>query len=100
MTYTGSTNVPDLPPRLTTPEVLELARYGRAKLRAQRKAGRMPDPIDRGGDGDIYDRDAVFKALGIAQDDKQSTASPWIVDPDVLREAFARPLRKAERDRR
>lgn len=82
----------DLPPRLHQPQVLELAGYSRATLRARRKAKRMPDPIDRGPHGGIYDRDAVLKALGIAQDAAPDTADAWDFEPGAINEYLARPV--------
>ena len=82
-------------PRIHQPEVLALAGYSRATLKARQTAGRMPKPIDRGKHGAIYDRGAVLKALGIAHDDAPAT-DPWDFDPDALRDHFARPVRRPE----
>lgn len=79
----------DLPTRLTTPEVLALARYSRATLARRIGAGVMPKPIDRGADGGIFDRDAVLKALGI---DQPMTSTP--IDRTITADAFVR--RRAE----
>jgi len=87
-----------LPPRLYTSEVCRLARYGVSTLWRERKAGRMPGPIGHGRQ-DIFDRDAVFKALGMIQDAAASPADddPWSVDPDAIRQARARQVRHAAR---
>lgn len=89
-----------LPPRLALPQVLELAGYKRATLRSRQRAGKMPWPIDRGGRGGIYDRDAVLKALGIAQDaSRTDTPDPWDVAPDAINQRLARPVRGAQASR-
>lgn len=81
--------------RISTPEVLDLAGYSRATLRARQEAGRMPPPVDRGKHGFIYDRAAVLKALGMDHDDAPAAPS-WHCDPDALREHFARPVRRPQ----
>lgn len=85
------------PPRLLRSEVLALARYSKSKLRAEIKAKRMPGPIDRGTE-DIFDRDAVLRALGLMQDDRsKETESRWGVDEGAIREARARRVRRVSR---
>lgn len=86
----------NLPPRLDQPEVLRLARYSRATLKARQAAGRMPQPIDRGKRGGIYDRDAVLKALGLAQDEQIEQRDPWMVDPSAINDRLSRPLRRPQ----
>ena len=54
--------------RLTTAEVLALARFSRGTLTSRIKAGLMPPPIDSGGGGKLYDRDAVLLGLKIIAD--------------------------------
>lgn len=85
-----------LPPRLHLPQVLELAGYGRTTLRARQRAGKMPWPIDRGPRGGIYDRDAVLKALGIAQDANSEERDPWDFEPGAINEHLARAVRRAQ----
>lgn len=82
-----------LPARLTTSEVCSLARYGATTLWRERRAGNMPAPIARGRE-DIYDRDAVLKALGMIQDENP-TSDEWDVDPLAIRDARARKVRDA-----
>lgn len=94
------TDLNNLPPRLPLPLVLELACYSRSTLRLRQRAGRMPYPIDRGGTGGIYDRDAVLKALGLAQDEKPEAVDPWTFNPDAYREALARQARTARSQRK
>lgn len=89
-----------LPARLPLPQVLELAGYGRTTLRARQYAGKMPWPIDRGGRGGIYDRDAVLKALGIAQDAAPDPADAWTFNADAYSHALARQVRRPETARR
>lgn len=90
----------DLPPRLQQPQVLALAGYSVSTLRNRIAAGRMPKPVDRGKHGGIYDRDAVLKALGLAQDDNRTdTPDPWDVAPDAINQRLARPVRGAKASR-
>jgi len=56
----------NLPCRIMTSEVLELARFGSSKLRQKQKLGEFPNPIDRGKQS-IYDRDQVLAALGLIE---------------------------------
>lgn len=82
-----------LPSRIYTSEVCRLARYGPGKLWRERQAGKMPAPIDRGRQ-DIFDRDAVLKALGMDKDaGSQEPASAWDVDPHAIRDARPRKIR-------
>lgn len=91
------------PPRITTSEVLQLARYGVKKLWKNRRAGLMPDPVDRGRE-DLFDRDAVLKALGMLQDAAPPAVDvdddPWSVNPDAIRQAAARNVRHAPASQR
>lgn len=72
----------DLPPcaRLTLSEVCQLAGYSRTTLEKRIKAGRMPAPVDRGRER-LFDRQAVYKALGILVEPSQHAAveqsDPW-----------------------
>lgn len=77
-----------LPARLALPEVLALAGYSRTTLRARQRAGLMPWPIDRGGKGGIYLRDAVLKALGLLEE-KAPEADPWTFNAEAYRAALA-----------
>ena len=88
-----------LPPRLHLPQVLVLAGYSRSTLRSRQRAGAMPMPIDRGGRGGIYDRDAVLKALGIAQDAAPDPADAWTFKPDAYRDALAGKVRRPQEAR-
>ena len=89
-----------LPPRLHLPQVLALAGYSRSTLRSRQRAGVMPMPIDRGGRGGIYDRDAVLKALGMAQDETPDPADAWTFKPDAYRDALAGQIRRPQEARR
>jgi len=88
-----------LPPRLHLPQVLELAGYSRTTLWHRQKAGRMPEAIDRGPHGGIFNRDAVLSALGIADDVQQEAADPWDFDDAAFDKAFAGPLRRSQKAR-
>ncbi len=59
------TRPPDDPPRMTTKEVCDLARFSSATLWRRIAEGHMPAPIDRGGLGFLFDRQAVIRALGL-----------------------------------
>lgn len=70
------------------PLVLALAGYNRVTLWRRQRANLMPLPIDRGGQGGIYDRDAVLKALGMASEQTPSAAvDVWQSDPDAYKAA-------------
>ena len=86
--------------RIHQPEVLKLAGYSRTTLRARQRAGAMPYAIDRGAQGNIYDRDAVLKALGMAQDATPDPADAWTFKPDAYRDALAGQIRRPEKARR
>lgn len=86
----------DYPPRMKTAEVCEVARYGRMKLAAEIKAGRMPEPISPGRPN-IYSREAVFKALGLI--DFVPARNPWDMDPEAIREALAKAAKEKKRRR-
>ena len=90
----------NLPRRLPLPDVLALAGYSRTTLRARQNAGKMPWPIDRGGRGGIYDRDAVLKALGMAQDATPDPADAWTFNADAYHHALAGQVRGAQAPRR
>lgn len=87
--------VQPIPSRITTSEVLQLARYGVKKLWRNRRAGTMPNPIDRGKEA-LFDRDAVLKALGMIHDDApQPATDEWEVDSDAFRAVGARKVRQS-----
>src|SRR5439155_7709136 len=93
------------PARLTKAEVLELARYGEKTLGRRIAAGRMPPAVDRNGDGALFDRAAVLKALGMVTDAAEAeSADPPAAqgvrtNPDAFRKARARALRHAPKAR-
>jgi len=91
-----------LPARLSLPEVLTLAGYSRSTLRARQRAGLMPWPIDRGGRGGIYQRDAVLKALGLLEEVEPDPAAAWAFNPVAFEAALAadRAGAKLQRNRR
>lgn len=89
--------------RLTTPEVCALARYSKSTLWKRIDAGQMPAPIDRGGGGFIFDRDAVLKALGMFEADLQTdpaAAPDWSFDPIAYKEAHQRRIAARRQTRR
>lgn len=67
----------DVPLRMFTSEVLELARWGQQKLIERRKEEKFPDPIDRGKE-DIYDGYEVYRALGLIKNDPREETDPWM----------------------
>lgn len=87
-----------LPMRIYTSEVCRLARYGLTTLWRKRQRGEMPEPIDHGKQ-DVFDRDAVFKALGMFQDAASPAADTdvdlWSVNPDAIRRAQLGQVRDA-----
>ena len=90
----------DLPPRLTTTEVCALARISKRTFSKRRHApGAMGlyalKPCDRGSE-DLFERDAVLRALGMMQDEQTTTVtSPWsALDDDAFRHALSRKIRQ------
>ena len=86
----------DLPPRLTTTEVCALARISKRTFSKRRHApGAMGlyalKPCDRGSE-DLFERDAVLRALGMMQDERPAPA--FTADPDAIRTAFSRQVRQ------
>lgn len=69
-------NLQNLSLRMTTDEVCQLARFGKSKLRRHIKTGKFPKPIDRGGEGYIWNTTAVLDALGINLQ-KETMINPW-----------------------
>lgn len=80
-----------LPPRIATPMVLALSGYSRGTLINRIKAGKMPAPVDRGGDGSIWIRDDVLRALGLIPDpNAPPEPNPWDnFDPVRYRQILA-----------
>jgi hypothetical protein len=64
-----------LPLRITTPEVCNIARIGKGKLRTLIRTGKFPKPIDRGGKGYVWNTHSVLQALGIYTTSKND--NPW-----------------------
>lgn len=89
-----------LPPRLSTPEVCKLARYSRATLWRRIDAKQMPEPVDRGGKGFLFDRDSVLKALGLAAPSMLPEAGHDWSNADAYRETVAATLRARQAARR
>ena len=81
----------NLPLRITTPEVCGLARFSKSTLWKRIDAGQMPAPIDRGGGGFIFDRDAVLKALGVFEA-SASNGPDWSFDEASFLEAHKRKI--------
>jgi predicted DNA-binding transcriptional regulator AlpA len=81
--------MPDDHPRITTREVCALARYSPSTLWKRIDAGIIPAPIDRGGDGFLFDRRAVLGALGIpAPSPAVEPEREITVDHEAIREAI------------
>lgn len=59
--FPGPTNPLTLPLRLTTCEVLALARCSKATLRRRQRRGQYPKAVEHG----VYLRDQVLQALGL-----------------------------------
>lgn len=68
-------------PRITMAEVCAIAMVGRLTIQRRVKAKKFPDPIDRGRES-IFDRKAVYDALGIVQaaadHDTAGGLDPWL----------------------
>lgn len=67
----------NIPKRMFTSEVLEIARWGPSKLHEKRRAGEFPEPIDRGKEL-IYDGPSVYRALGLIDENPRSARDPWL----------------------
>lgn len=68
------TEAKGLPLRITTSQVCDLAGYGPATLSVRIRRGLVPAPIDKGLEN-IFDRDAVLKALGLVDEAKPEEAT-------------------------
>lgn len=90
----------DLPHRISIRYVLALAGYGRATLMKRVTGGSMPAPLEQGGDGYIFNRNAVLAALGLAvpvQSHEVPEMDPWMITPEEqerMRELFRDKRRK------
>ena len=93
----GTALDPDnLPPRLLAREVAELFRFSKQTLARRRKDAPdwLPASAVQGGKETMFDRAAVLKALGVANDEQEPAANdPWAIAPDDLKAAFARQVR-------
>lgn len=77
MNYTESKfDINNIGPRITTKEVCKLARIGKGKLRRYIRTGKFPKPVDRGGEGYIWNTASVFDALGISRQ-TEADINPW-----------------------
>ena len=69
----------EIPGRMYTSEVLELARWKcYSTLRKRQKEGLFPMPIDRGAEA-IYSGKAVYKALGLIDEETEYPAEDPIM---------------------
>lgn len=66
----------DLPLRITTSQVLDLAGVSTQTLRKRITQGTMPGAVDKGFEL-LFDRDAVLKALGLVNEPVQAEAVSW-----------------------
>jgi predicted site-specific integrase-resolvase len=68
-------------------EVCAIAHLSRVTIQRRVKAGRFPAPIDRGREA-IFDRKAVYGALGIALEAGNhatpETPDPWLAAANAL----------------
>jgi hypothetical protein len=78
------------PVRLTTSEVLAIARFSRGTLLKRIDEGKMPAAVDRGGGGLLFDRDAVSKALGVVKDQPPEEPDPWKFNREEFRALMAK----------
>jgi hypothetical protein len=89
-----------LPMRLTTAEVCALARCSEITLWRRRKQDPTWLPVSKHkyGRENVFDREAVVKALGLQQDEQPHTeAAGWEVDAVAIREARTRTVRHGAR---
>ena len=63
---------------MTTPDVCKLAGYSSSKLLRLVREEKFPKPIDRGGDGFVWNRSTVLAALGL-QSEEATEINPWEV---------------------
>lgn len=66
-------------PRITTSEVCAIARLSPVTIQRRIAAGKLPKAIDRGRE-QIFDRRAIYEALGISILDENNAATeenPW-----------------------
>lgn len=86
------TDLHSLPLRMTTTEVIGLARISPATFRRRRASGQyMLTPVDRGAE-DLYRREDVLRALGMLEDPVAGVPAlnrPVVVDADAIRAARA-----------
>lgn len=74
---------PEAEPRIMLSEVCRIAHLSRVTIQRRVKAEKLPKPIDRGTEA-IFDRRAIYQALGIALEsvkhDTEETAGadPWL----------------------
>lgn len=89
----------DLPHLMAVGYLLALAGYGRSTLNARIAAGQMPKPVGRGRDGQMFNRDAVLRALGLEaptpKPPRVSDGSEW-----MMTEAQQAELSEKLRDKR
>jgi hypothetical protein len=83
-----------LPPRLTTLEVLSLARFSVQTLRRRQKLGVFPKAIP--GERGIYLRDQVLAALGLSVELGDSSADKF----DEAANAFHRDRTSSKRGKK
>ena len=90
----------NLPPRLTTAEVCELAKCSVTSLWRRRRQDPtwLPASPVQLGKSTMFDRDAVLRALGLFKD--AAPNDQWTVDVDAIRAARARKVRNASAARR
>ena len=83
-----------LPARMTASEVIALARFSRQTLRRRIKRGAFPKPVDEARE-QIFDRDAVLKALGMVKDEQPVPAPEpeFAFDADAFNRDRARRVR-------
>lgn len=82
-----------LPLRIPLPVVVAICGYSRATLTRRIREGKMPRHVDRGGQGYIWLRDDVLRALGLLKskvDGSLDEIDPWDFDDDAFDAALAR----------
>jgi hypothetical protein len=96
---------PDAEPRMFASEVALIAKVSRVTVQRRINDGKLPKPVDRGKE-DIFDRRAIYQALGIALESgnhaptDQPEDDPWLRGANAIAERRASSIRCAKKARR
>jgi predicted DNA-binding transcriptional regulator AlpA len=89
--------LPDEEPRIAISEICHIAKISRSTVQRRIKKGIMPNPIDRGHE-QLFDRKAVYKALGICliSGDDSPSENPWLRGARAITEHRVAPVRNRQ----